>query len=259
MIQKDVDVAESIPEPPLLEVANVSKSFGGVQALRSGSFKLDRREVIAIVGANGAGKSTLIKTVVGVYQPDSGEIRIRGETIDLHDHSVSRMRDRGIEVVYQDLALVPNMSAPYNLFLGRTPRKWGIFIDGKSMRARTEAVLEQLNVKTVQDLSRPVSNLSGGQQQSIAIGRAIAWGKEIVILDEPTAALGPSETAEVERMVEEVRDRHGTSFILISHNLDQVQRLADRIIVIHHGVTSQEFRRDRVTSDRLVKAITAGV
>ena len=126
------------------------------------------------------------------------------------------------------------------------------------MRAKTREVLDQLNVRTVQDLSRPISDLSGGQQQSIAIGRAIAWGKEIVILDEPTAALGPNETAEVERMVEEVRDTHGTSFILISHNLEQVQRLADRIIVIHHGVTSQEFTRREVTADRLVKAITVG-
>ena len=252
-------MAVTDPDPPLLEVENVSKSFGGVQALRSGSFKLDRREVLAVVGANGAGKSTLIKTVVGVYPPDSGEIRIKGEPIDLHDHSVSRMRERGVEVVYQDLALVPNMSAPYNLFLGRTPRKWGIFVDEKPMRVKTREVLDQLNVRTVQDLSRPISDLSGGQQQSIAIGRAIAWGKEIVILDEPTAALGPNETTEVERMVEEVRDSHGTSFILISHNLDQVQRLADRIIVIHHGVTSQEFKRSEVTADRLVKAITVGV
>ncbi len=245
-------------DPPLLEVENVSKSFGGVQALRSGSFKLDRREVIAVVGANGAGKSTLIKTVAGVYPPDSGEIRIKGKPIDLHDHSISRVREHGIEVVYQDLALVPNMSAPYNLFLGRTPRKWGIFVDEKFMRTKTREVFDQLNVKTVQDLARPISDLSGGQQQSIAIGRAIAWGKEIVILDEPTAALGPNETTVVESMVEEVRDTHGTSFILISHNLDQVQRLADRIIVIHHGITSQEFRRGEVTAQRLVRAITLG-
>ena len=245
-------------DPPLLEVENLSKSFGGVQALRSGSFKLSAGEVVAVVGANGAGKSTLIKAVAGVYKPDSGVIRIKGVPIDLHDHSVSRMRERGIEVVYQDLALVPNMSAPYNLFLGRTPRILGIFLDVKAMRVKTREVLDQLRVKTVQDLSRPISDLSGGQQQSIAIGRAIAWGKEIVILDEPTAALGPNETAEVERIVEEVRDEHRTSFILISHNLDQVERLADRIIVIHHGVTSQEFKKGEVSSDRLVKAITVG-
>ena len=144
--------------PPLLEVENVSKSFGGVQALRSGSFKLNRQEVVAVVGANGAGKSTLIKVVVGVYSPDQGEIRIKGEPVDLHDHSVSRMRERGVEVVYQDLALVPNMSAPYNLFLGRTPRKWGFFVDEKAMRAKTREVRDQLNVKTVQDLSRPISD-----------------------------------------------------------------------------------------------------
>ena len=245
-------------DPPLLEVENVSKSFGGVQALRSGSFHLDRGEVIAVVGANGAGKSTLIKVVAGAHLPDSGSVVINGVPVERHDHTVSHMRERGIEVVYQDLALVPNMSAPYNLFLGRTPKRWGIFVDERKMREKTREVLDSLNVTTVQDLSRPISEMSGGQQQSIAIGRAIAWGKEIVILDEPTAALGPNETAEVERIVEEVRDNHGTSFILISHNLDQVRRLADRIIVTHHGVTSREFAREEVTSDRLVKAITLG-
>ncbi len=245
-------------DPWLLEVENVSKSFGGVQALRSGSFHLDRGEVIAVVGANGAGKSTLIKVVAGAHMPDSGKVVINGVPVERHDHNVSHMRERGIEVVYQDLALVPNMTAPYNLYLGRTPKKWGLFVDERLMREKTREVLDKLNVTTVQDLSRPISEMSGGQQQSIAIGRAIAWGKEIVILDEPTAALGPNETAEVERIVEEVRDNHGTSFILISHNLDQVRRLADRIIVTHHGVTSREFRRDEVTSDRLVKAITLG-
>lgn len=244
--------------PPLLEVENVSKSFGGVQALRDGSFDLQRGEVIAIVGANGAGKSTLIKVVAGAHVPDDGRIAIGGIEVPRAEHSVSHMRERGIEVVYQDLALVPNMTAPYNLFLGRVPLKWGIFVDERKMRDKTREVLDQLNVTTVQDLSQPISSMSGGQQQSIAIGRAIAWGKEIVILDEPTAALGPNETAEVERMVEDVRDRHGTSFILISHNLDQVRRLADRIIVTHHGVTSREFKRDEITSDRLVKAITLG-
>lgn len=251
-------MAQTDSAAPLLEVENVSKSFGGVQALRSGSFTLKRGEVIAIVGANGAGKSTLIKIVAGAYRPNSGQIAIKGVPVEPHDHTVHYMRERGIEVVYQDLALVPNMTAPYNLFLGRTPRKWGVFVDEKTMRDKTREVLDKLNVTTVQDLSRPISDMSGGQQQSIAIGRAIAWGKEIVILDEPTAALGPNETAEVERLIEEVRDNHATSFILISHNLDQVRRLADRIIVTHHGITSREFNRDEVTSDRLVKAITLG-
>ncbi|MCY4543343.1 MAG: ATP-binding cassette domain-containing protein [Rhodobacteraceae bacterium] len=244
--------------PPLLAVENLSKSFGGVHALRSGSFKLNRGEVVAIVGANGAGKSTLIKVIAGAHVPDGGRIVINGSEIPRTEHSVSHMREKGIEVVYQDLALVPNMTAPYNLFLGRIPKKWGIFVDQRKMRKKTREVLDTLNVTTVQDLSQPISSMSGGQQQSIAIGRAIAWGKEIVILDEPTAALGPNETAEVERIVEEVRDRHGTSFILISHNLDQVRRLADRIIVTHHGVTSREFAREEVTSDRLVRAITLG-
>ena len=243
---------------PILTVEHVTKSFGGVQAMRDGSFDLKRGEVVAIVGGNGAGKSTLAKIVSGAHVPDSGRIFIKGVEVTRPDHSVSHMQDCGIEVVYQDLALVPNMTAPYNLFLGRIPRKWGLFVDEKKMREKTRDVLEQLNVTTVQDLSQPISSMSGGQQQSIAIGRAIAWGSDIVILDEPTAALGPNETAEVERLVEDVRDQQGTSFILISHNLDQVRRLADRIVVTHHGVTSREFKRDEITSDRLVKAITLG-
>ena len=243
---------------PLLSVESVSKSFGGVQALRDGTFELHRGEVLAIVGSNGAGKSTLIKVVAGAHVPDGGRIVINGMEVPRAEHSVSHMQECGIEVVYQDLALVPNMTAPYNLFLGRIPRKLGIFVDERKMREKTREVLAQLNVTTVQDLSQPISSMSGGQQQSIAIGRAIAWGSDIVILDEPTAALGPNETAEVERLVEDVRERHGTSFILISHNLDQVRRLADRIVVTHHGITSREFRRDEITSDRLVKAITLG-
>ncbi len=243
---------------PLLSVKHVSKSFGGVQALRDGSFDLHRGEVVAIVGGNGAGKSTLMKVVAGAHVPDGGEIIINGKEVSRAEHSVSHMQECGIEVVYQDLALVPNMTAPYNLFLGRIPRKWGIFVDERKMREKTREALAQLNVTTVQDLSQPISSMSGGQQQSIAIGRAIAWGSDIVILDEPTAALGPNETAEVERLVEDVRDKQGTSFLLVSHNLDQVRRLADRIVVTHHGITSREFKRDEITSDRLVKAITLG-
>ncbi|WP_299664544.1 ATP-binding cassette domain-containing protein [uncultured Ruegeria sp.] len=243
---------------PLLSVKHVSKSFGGVQALRDGSFDLHRGEVVAIVGGNGAGKSTLMKVVAGAHVPDGGQIIINGKEVSRAEHSVSHMQECGIEVVYQDLALVPNMTAPYNLFLGRIPRKWGIFVDERKMREKTREALAQLNVTTVQDLSQPISSMSGGQQQSIAIGRAIAWGSDIVILDEPTAALGPNETAEVERLVEDVRDKQGTSFLLVSHNLDQVRRLADRIVVTHHGVTSREFKRDEITSDRLVKAITLG-
>jgi ABC-type sugar transport system ATPase subunit len=244
--------------PTVLTVENVKKSFGGVHAMRDGSFDLKRGEVVAIVGGNGAGKSTLAKIVSGAHVPDSGRICIKGVEVARGEHSVAHMQTCGIEVVYQDLALVPNMTAPYNLFLGRIPQKWGVFVDEKKMREKTREVLKQPNVTTVQDLSQPISSMSGGQQQSIAIGRAIAWGSEIVILDEPTAALGPNETAEVERLVEDVRDQHGTSFILISHNLDQVRRLADRIVVTHHGVTSREFKRDEITSDRLVKAITLG-
>ena len=242
---------------PVLEVENVSKLFGGVEALKNGSLKLFAGEVLAIVGANGAGKSTLIKIIAGVLNPDQGFVRIRGKTVEMDNHNVAFMRQKGLEVVYQDLAIVPNMSAPYNLFLGRIPRKFGIFVDEKKMLKKTEEVLAELNIETVQNLSGPISEMSGGQQQSIAIGRAIAWGKDIVILDEPTAALGPNETLEVERVIHEIRKR-GTAIILISHNLDQVFRVADRLVVIHKGVTSREFLRSEVTPEELVKSITTG-
>jgi len=242
---------------PVLEVENVSKLFGGVEALKSGSLKLFAGEVLAIVGANGAGKSTLIKIIAGVLNPDQGFVRIRGKKVENDNHNVAFMRHKGLEVVYQDLAIVPNMSAPYNLFLGRIPRKFGIFVDEKKMLKKTEEVLAELNIETVQNLNGPISEMSGGQQQSIAIGRAIAWGKDIVILDEPTAALGPNETLEVERVIHEIRKR-GTAIILISHNLDQVFRVADRLVVIHKGVTSREFLRSEVTPEELVKSITTG-
>ncbi|MGB0610793.1 MAG: ATP-binding cassette domain-containing protein, partial [Verrucomicrobiales bacterium] len=193
---------------PILEVNGVSKSFGGVEALREGSLNLFPGEVLAIVGANGAGKSTLIKIIAGVLTPDHGHISIRGTKITRQDHSVGFIRQMGVEVVYQDLAIVPNMTAPYNLFLGRIPKKFGIFVDEKQMQAKTREVLAELKVETVQSLKRPISEMSGGQQQSIAIGRAIAWGKEIVILDEPTAALGPNETQQVERVINEIRKRN---------------------------------------------------
>ena len=242
---------------PVLEVKNVSKFFGGVEALKQGSLKLFPGEVLAIVGANGAGKSTLIKIIAGVLNPDQGFVIIRGKTVEMDEHNVAFIRQKGVEVVYQDLAIVPNMSAPYNLFLGRIPRKFGIFVDEKKMLKKTEEVLAELNIETVQNLIGPISEMSGGQQQSIAIGRAIAWGKDIVILDEPTAALGPNETLEVERVIHETRKR-GTAIILISHNLDQVFRVADRLVVVHKGVTSREFLRSEVTLEELVKSITTG-
>ena len=243
---------------PIVKVKNISKSFGGVKALREGSFNLNSGEIISIVGANGAGKSTLMKLVSGSLVPDSGSIEINGVEVPRSSHSVSYMREKGVEVVYQDLALVPNMTAPYNLFLGRTPRKWGFFVDEKKMREKTREILSQLNVTTIQDLSVPISSMSGGQQQIIAIGRAIAWGKEVVILDEPTAALGPNETEKVERVVNEVNDKFGTSFILVSHNIEQVKRLSSRIIVTHHGKTSSEFNSGEITAKKLVEAITLG-
>ena len=248
---------DTAQKPVFLDLRNISKSFGAIEALKEINMQLFAGEVVGLMGDNGAGKSTLIKIIAGVLTPDRGDISIKGRSIARQDHTVGFIRQMGVEVVYQDLAIVPNMTAPYNLFLGRVPRKFGIFVDEKKMQEKTREVLAELKVETVQSLKRPISEMSGGQQQSIAIGRAIAWGKEIVILDEPTAALGPNETQQVERVINEIRKRN-TATILISHNLDQVFRLADRLVVVHQGNTSKEFMRNEVTIDELVKAITTG-
>ena len=175
-------------EEIVIEARGLRKFFGGVQALRDASFTLRKAEVLAIVGANGAGKSTLLKILSGVFPPDEGTLRIGGE--EIRSFNVVASRDHGIETVYQDLALVPNMDAAYNLFLGRPIRKWGVFADRKRMYEKTRSVLNDLGVTTLQDIGQPIEGLSGGQRQALAIGRAVTWGKGVVILDEPVAALG---------------------------------------------------------------------
>lgn len=240
---------------PILEAKNISKSFGGVQALVDASFNLFSSEILAIVGANGAGKSTLMKIVAGVYPPDSGEIIIDGkhyEKIDIHS-----VREQGVEMVYQDLALVKNMDAPYNLFMGKVPRKYYFFVDEKKMVTKTKEIFNLLNIETVQDIAVPVDGFSGGQQQALAIGRAVLWGKKIIILDEPTAALGVKESEKVMELIIELRNK-GIAVIVISHNLDHVFKLSDRILVVRQGYTVAEVKRSEVTIDDLVKVITSG-
>jgi simple sugar transport system ATP-binding protein len=227
---------ENSTPSPIFEAQDVTKRFGRVVALRGVSFNLRPGEVHAIVGDNGAGKSTLIKILSGVMQPTSGEILIDGDPISLA--SPREARSHGIETVYQDLALANHLDASANLFLGREAMQPGIlgwlgFLDGRTMRRRTSEELHHLKID-IPSVQSPVLGMSGGQRQAVAVARAHAWGSRIVIMDEPTAALGVRESAMVLELIREVRS-NGVSVIMISHNLPETFAVADRITVVRLG------------------------
>ncbi|MDE2792323.1 MAG: ATP-binding cassette domain-containing protein [Paracoccaceae bacterium] len=223
---------------PVLEARNIHKNFGGLKALDDVSFHLNKGEILGIVGDNGAGKSTLIKTVTGAYRKTSGEILLNGKPVEVEN--TRRARELGIETVYQASGLVEVMDAPSNLFLGRemTRSNWlgnalG-FINRRMMRIETVELLKTLNIE-VRNLAAPVRNLSGGQQQSVSVGRAAYWQGKIIILDEPANNIGVDQQRAVLELVERVRDSQGVSFIIISHNMDHIFNLADRVIVMRSG------------------------
>jgi simple sugar transport system ATP-binding protein len=223
-------------DDPIFEAREVTKRFGRVIALRGVSFNLRAGEVHAIVGDNGAGKSTLIKILSGVIQPTSGEILIDGSPVSLA--SPREARAHGIETVYQDLALANHLDASANLFLGREALMPGIlgwlgFLDARTMRRRTSEELRHLKID-IPSVQAPVLGMSGGQRQAVAVARAHAWGSRIVIMDEPTAALGVRESAMVLELIREVRS-NGVSVIMISHNLPETFAVADRITVVRLG------------------------
>jgi simple sugar transport system ATP-binding protein len=238
---------------PALSTSNVVKSFGQVRALRGASFEAFPGEVTALVGDNGAGKSTLIKILSGVQAPDQGEVRINGAAVRLTDPHDAK--NRGIETVYQDLALAPDLDAAANVFLGREVRRWGFLHDHPEMRRRTAAAFSDMGVGLVQDMRAPVAAFSGGQKQSVAIARAAMWATEVIIMDEPTAALGVIQTAKVLELVQNIRDR-GIAVVLVSHNLPEVLQVADRIEVLRLGVRVARFRRGETDVDRLIAAIS---
>jgi len=216
----------------------IEKRFAQVVALRGASYELRRGEVHAIVGDNGAGKSTLIKIISGVYRQDAGTIELEGREVTID--SPRAARELGIETVYQDLSLADELDAASNLFLGREkllppPLSWFGFLDKGEMRARTQEEVRRLKVG-IPSVTQPVINFSGGQRQSIAVARAIAWGRRIVIMDEPTAALGVRESQMVLEMIKEIKEQ-GLSVIMISHNLPEVFLVADRITVLRLGRT----------------------
>jgi D-xylose transport system ATP-binding protein len=238
---------------PLLTVEKVSKSFGGIHAVRDVSLELYPGEVLALAGDNGAGKSTLIKMIAGVHQPDDGTIRYGGR--DITHLNPREVRAVGIETIYQDLALADNLDVGINLFLGRelSRRALGIVpvIDRKTMRQEAARVLKELGI-VIQDLTQPVANLSGGQRQAIAISRAIYWNARVLIMDEPTAALGVPEQREVMALIERLKAQ-GVGLIFISHNLNDIFSVSDRIVVLERGRKAGERRASETDGDEIVK------
>ena len=238
---------------PALEARNVVKSFGTVRALRGVSFQAYPGEVTALVGDNGAGKSTLIKVLSGVFAPDEGEILVDGRSVRISDPQAAAAL--GIETVYQDLALAPDLDAAANVFLGRELRRFKILHNQPEMRRRTAERFKELGVGMVQDLKVPVASFSGGQRQSVAIARAAMWADHVIIMDEPTAALGVIQTQKVLELIHSVRDR-GLAVVFISHNLPQVLEVSDRIEVMRLGTRVARFKRGEVDVDRLIAAIS---
>jgi fructose transport system ATP-binding protein len=226
----------SSPEP-ILEARGLVKKYGQVVALNGADFELYPGEILAIIGDNGAGKSTLIKALSGALQPDEGEIKLGGERINFH--SPRDARRAGIETVYQDLAVAPALDIASNVFLGRETRRRGAFglvlrlLDKRGMRREAARHFEELGIR-VQSMGEPVENLSGGQRQGVAVARAATWARRLVIMDEPTAALGVKETGQVIELIKRVRER-GLPVILISHDMPHVFELADRIHIMRLG------------------------
>jgi D-xylose transport system ATP-binding protein len=243
---------------PVLEVEGLRKRFGATTALRDVSLQLNEREVLALLGDNGAGKSTLIKILSGVVHPDAGEIRIEGDAVGIH--SPHEARELGIETVYQDLALFDNAGPVGNFFAGREqtrPRWLGPFgwVDDRGMRKQTQELLERLQVNLPE--SGEIGLMSGGQRQAVACARAIAFGKRIVILDEPTSALGAREAGNVLRLIRDATEQ-GVSVIVISHNMEHVIEVADRAVVLRQGRYVGEERPSRDSQEKLVSMIVGG-
>ncbi len=238
---------------PALEARGVVKSFGTVRALRGVSFQARAGEVTALVGDNGAGKSTLIKVLSGVYAPDEGEVLVDGRPVQLASPQAASAM--GIETVYQDLALAPDLDAASNVYLGRELRRFGFWLDKAEMRRQTATRFSELGVGMVQDLKVPVASFSGGQRQSVAIARAAMWANHVIIMDEPTAALGVIQTAKVLQLIDSVR-RRGLAVVFISHNIPQVIEIADRIEVMRLGRRVARFRRGEANAERLIAAIS---
>jgi D-xylose transport system ATP-binding protein len=241
-------------DQPILALRSVSKSFGPVDVLKGVDFSAAAGQVTALVGDNGAGKSTLVKCVSGTYAIDSGEYLFEGNPVTVH--SPRDASALGIEVVYQDLALCDNLDIVQNMFLGRE-RRSGIVLNESSMEQSAEETLKSLSVRTVKSVRQRVASLSGGQRQTVAIAKAVLWNSKVVMLDEPTAALGVAQTAQVLSLVRRLADR-GLAVVLISHNMNEVLQVADSIAVLYLGQMAAQVTRSDVNQQQLVELITTG-
>jgi len=239
---------------PILSLRGIEKSFGPVQVLKGVNFDAYPGQVTALVGDNGAGKSTLIKCVAGIYNIDNGDYFYEGNKVH-----VSGPRDAtalGIEIVYQDLALCDNLDIVHNMFLGREVKK-GITLNESEMESLARKTLDGLSVRTVKSIRQTVSSLSGGQRQTVAIARAVLWNSKVVILDEPTAALGVAQTEQVLNLVRRLAD-NGLAVILISHNLNDIFQVADNIAALYLGNMAAQVKKNDVTHAQVVQLITTG-
>jgi D-xylose transport system ATP-binding protein len=243
-----------VTDDPILELRNVNKSFGPVEVLKDVGFAAYPGEVVALVGDNGAGKSTLVKCISGTYPIVSGVYLFEGKPVSVH--SPRDASALGIEIVYQDLALCDNLDIVQNMFLGRERTK-GLVLNESSMEQSAQETLGSLSVRTVKSVRQRVASLSGGQRQTVAIAKAVLWNSKVVILDEPTAALGVAQTAQVLALVRRLADR-GLAVVLISHNMTDVLQVADRIAVLYLGQLAAQVMRKDVNQQQLVELITTG-
>ncbi len=244
----------------ILSLKNITKRFGGLVALDNVNIDLYKNEILALVGDNGAGKSTLIKIISGAYQPDGGEIYLNGEKVNFNTPLDSKKA--GIETVYQDLALIDSLNITNNLFLGREEEFslfWGIikFLKHKSMEDKTKEILKTLGIE-MPNIRENVQFLSGGQRQTIPVARSVAFGKKIILLDEPTSALAVSEVEHIIGLIRKLKEK-GLSLIIITHNLEHAFAVADRFVVLRVGRKVGERLKEETDVDEIVKMITGGI
>ena len=242
------------PVAPILELQGVNKSFGPVHVLHDVDFRVYPGEVMALVGDNGAGKSTLIKCITGIYGMDTGGITFDGKPVTISEPKSAAAL--GIEVVYQDLALCDNLDIVQNLFLGRERKSFGM-LDEATMEKMARQTLAGLSVRTVKSVRQTVASLSGGQRQTVAIAKAVLWNSKVVILDEPTAALGVAQTKQVLELVRKLAGQ-GLGVVIISHNMNDVFEVADRVTVLYLGRVAAEVRINEVSRGQVIELITAG-
>ena len=239
---------------PILSLKRVNKSFGPVHVLKDVDFSAYAGKVTALVGDNGAGKSTLIKCIAGIYTPETGEFIFEGKPVTIS--GPRNATELGIEIVYQDLALCDNLDIVHNMFLGREEIS-GVTLNESSMESLAKKTLDGLSVRTVKSIRQKVASLSGGQRQTVAIARAVLWNSKVVILDEPTAALGVAQTEQVLKLVRQLAD-NGLAVIVISHNLNDVFQVADNIAAMYLGSMAAQVEKNSVNQNDVVRLITTG-